>query len=126
MFSFLPLTYYFFPDFVGVQHDQSNMCIKAEENYFESSQVFITVRPYMILWEKADYGACNYSKIVEFSVHTLRKPFKIFVCGYYLFWWLNFIISTLLGLFTLHLFFRYSFLKTQINLGLFGLSCWRI
>lgn len=69
----------FFLTLLGVRRDQSNMCIKAVENYFESSQVFITVIPYMILWKKADYGACNYSKIVEFSVHTLRKPFKIFV-----------------------------------------------
>lgn len=100
--------------------------LKPRKIILKALKFSLTIISYMILWKKADYGACNYSKILEFCICTLRKPFRIFVCGYYVFWWLILIISTLLGLFTLVLLFVYSFLKTQIKLGLFGLGHWRI
>lgn len=55
------------------------MYIKAKENYFESFQGFINYNAiYNSLGRKTDSRAYYYRfKISDFSVHTVRKPFKI-------------------------------------------------
>lgn len=125
-FHFLLSPSAFFLTSIFSEFDVTNIiCVlKPKKIILKAFEDLLIILSSRIPWEKTNCRVYYYFLISDFSVHTIRKPFKIFVGRYHLLWWMAFIISTLLV--TGHLLFAHSFLRVQINLALFVLAQWRI